>query len=76
MFLLMVEVKVYIKTEKKVKSAINMGTYNYGTNTLSHVALDMIPYYIWGNSSKDTSSVWDRVVSSNAKSFGYMLTGR
>ena len=41
----------------------NTGTKNYGADPVSpgHVIYDVLPYWIWGNSEKDTTPFWDRV---------------
>ncbi|MDO4792972.1 MAG: S-layer homology domain-containing protein [Filifactor alocis] len=49
------------KLQDETVSPENMGTYNYGSPfskplPISHVALDVIPYYNWGNSPEDTIS--------------------
>jgi hypothetical protein len=46
----------YIVTDPK-----NLGTYNYGTNKLSHILLDVLPYWFFGNSPLDTTKPWDRI---------------
>ena len=49
---------------KVVTDPANIGTKNYGSDpdTLSHVWNDVLPYYIWGNSSNDTTPFEDRVL--------------
>ena len=48
---------------KIVTDPENIGTKNYGTNPISinHIFLDILPYYLWGNSPDDTTSFYDRV---------------
>ena len=44
-------------TEPKiVTDPFNIGTYNFGTG-ISHVILDVLPYWLWGNS--ETDSGWE-----------------
>ena len=49
---------------KVVTDPANIGTKNYGSDpdTLSHVWNDVLPYYIWGNSSNDTTPFEDRIL--------------
>jgi hypothetical protein len=50
-----------------VTDPYNMGTYNYGTNYITHFAKDMLPYYLWGNSEvdSDVSFLWNRIVGAS-----------
>ena len=41
-----------------------MGTYNYGRNSLSHLFLDVVPYFIHGNSPQDPTTFGQRVIRS------------
>lgn len=49
---------------KIVTDPYNIGTYNFGAHPIDHVIMDVIPYYIWGNSEVDSglSFMWDRIV--------------
>ena len=38
-----------------VTDPYNIGTYNYGVTALTHLIMDMVPYYRWGNSEVDAS---------------------
>lgn len=41
---------VFNSKNELVKSSINMGTYNYcGPTKSCHFGLDVVPYYLWGN---------------------------
>lgn len=41
----------------------NTGTKNYGPDPISwdHIKYDILPYWIWGNSDKDTTPIRDRI---------------
>jgi RHS repeat-associated protein len=52
---------VYDRFGNLVTSAANMGTYNYGTNPVSHLFLDVVPYWINGNSPNDPTKVDQRL---------------
>jgi hypothetical protein len=46
------------------KNPTYWGTYNYvnaETNALGHIALDMLPYWIWGNNSDDSNPWYKRI---------------
>ncbi len=47
------EVIINARTGFVDNRAINMGTYNHGTNDFSHTFLEMLPYYIYGNTTQD-----------------------
>ena len=61
---------------KIVTDIENIGTYNYFPasskinniediiNTFLHMPFDVIPYYRWGNSENDTTSVGNRILGS------------
>jgi hypothetical protein len=53
--------EVYVPVPYIVTDPINQGTYNYGTNDLVHFCVDVLPYWIWGNSYLDTTSTHDRI---------------
>ncbi len=36
----------------------------YGATMVGHAVLDVIPYYIWGNSLDDTTTIIDRILLS------------
>jgi len=38
-----------------------MATYNYGTSVVGHFFLDMLPYYLYGNSWDDPTNFYERV---------------
>jgi RHS repeat-associated protein len=44
-----------------VNDPINMGTLNRGESKVGHVFLDVIPYYFFGNTADDPTSIWDRL---------------
>jgi len=46
-----------------VTDPFNMGTYNFGTNVITHAVRDVLPYWMWGNSPTDSGYVylWDRI---------------
>lgn len=46
--------------EVLVEDPIDIGTYNFGTNVVTHWFLDVVPWIWWGNTADDTSTVWDR----------------
>ena len=54
---------IFNKQGKIVIDPENIGTKNYGTDPISinHIILDILPYYLWGNSPDDTTSFYDRV---------------
>jgi hypothetical protein len=41
-----------------------MGTYNYGHNNVTHIFLDIVPYYIHGNSAQDSTTFSQRFMKS------------
>ena len=43
----------------------NQGTYNIGTHPSSHFLFDMLPYYAWGNTPNDSTSIFNRVLGPN-----------
>lgn len=54
---------IFDENGKIVTLPENTGTKNYGADPVSpgHVIYDVLPYWIWGNSEKDTTPFWDRV---------------
>lgn len=36
----------------------------YGATMVGHAVLDVIPYYVWGNSTDDTTTIIDRILLS------------
>lgn len=46
-----------------VTDPYNMGTYNFGTNIIAHTVMDVIPYWLYGNSEEDSDIkyIWDRI---------------
>ena len=50
-----------------VTDPFNMGTYNFGTNVITHAVRDVLPYYLWGNSPTDSGYVylWDRILGAD-----------
>jgi hypothetical protein len=46
-----------------VTDPANRGTYNYGPDqsSVDHVVVDVLPYWMWGNSPDDPTPVWNRV---------------
>jgi len=54
--------------EKPVKNVVNEATYNYfspnGISAIGHVATDVLPYYLWGNSKKDPTTFSERLTAS------------
>ena len=74
--------KKYMTTDKKkeviinfsdplnpeiVTDPFNMGTYNFGTNVITHAIKDVLPYWFWGNSPEDSGYVylWDRILGAD-----------
>jgi len=51
-----------------INSAENEATYNYfspnGISAIGHVATDVLPYYIWGNSKQDSTTFAERITAS------------
>ena len=45
----------FVDTPYIVRDPNNVGTYNFGTNYISHFFYDMIPYWRYGNSPEDTA---------------------
>ena len=48
-----------------VTASEDMGTYNYSspigiTGSIGHFFVDMLPWYIWGNSPDDTTTFTER----------------
>ncbi len=45
---------------------VNMGTYNYSSpdNWAGHFGDDVVPYWIWGNSPDDPTTLWERLTHS------------
>ena len=67
---------------KIVTDSANIGTYNYHSpvdlyNKIMHLAIDVLPYYKWGNSSEDDTLFEDRLLGyenmKNIRSFFYLL---
>jgi hypothetical protein len=60
---------VYDKDGYLVESDENVGTYNYyspnGLSGVAHTVVDVLPWYIWGNSENDKTSGWDRFWACN-----------
>ena len=50
-----------------VNTPENMGTYDFvppgGINKFIHGVVDVIPWIMWGNSEKDSTSVGERLLS-------------
>lgn len=49
-----------------VTDPVNQGTYNYQNagdffDNIGHLLQDVIPYWLWGNSPDDPTSLWDRL---------------
>lgn len=47
---------------------LNAGTYNFAHPTnepIGHGVLDVVPYFILGNSPNDPTSFWDRVTATH-----------
>ena len=49
------------QTYTHINDPINMGTLNRGESKPSHVFKDVVPYYLFGNSADDPTSMWDRL---------------
>lgn len=51
------------KNPEIVTDPYNMGTYNFGTNVITHTFMDVIPYWLYGNSEEDSDMkyIWDRI---------------
>lgn len=60
---------VYDKEGRLVTDPVNAGTYNFEppTNSSGHTKLDVLPYYILGNSPRDTTTIEDRVIWANLR---------
>jgi len=43
-----------------VDDPLDMGTYNYGTDVVSHWYFDVVPWIWMGNTKDDPSTIWDR----------------
>ncbi|MCD4813027.1 hypothetical protein K8S19_04985 [bacterium] len=59
------EMEGVYKDGKLVADSLNMGTYNFGSpkdNWFGHLVLDLVPYYLWGNSPDDPSTMKDRLL--------------
>ena len=55
---------VYDSNENLVTDPVNMGTYNKCDPTQSkigHFIKDMLPYYLWGNSKDDPTTIMERI---------------
>jgi hypothetical protein len=52
---------VFSKEWRLVVDETNEGTFNYGTNMVSHFMKDVFPYYIMGNGINDTTNFYQRV---------------
>ncbi|AQQ10435.1 Cell wall-associated polypeptide CWBP200 [Sedimentisphaera cyanobacteriorum] len=52
---------VYDSDGNILTNPANRGTYNYGTNWFTHFILDMVPYYIEGNSPTDPTTPSERI---------------
>ena len=50
--------------DKLVTDPKVMGTYNFGSSELAHVAKDVIPYILWGNSPDDPTTPAERFLRS------------
>ena len=56
---------VFNENGEKVTDSVNMGTYNYAnpeTNPIGHFFMDMLPYYILGNTPDDPSTFDERIL--------------
>lgn len=57
---------VYHEDDSVVKNDVNKATYNFASpdNALSHTVKDVLPYFLWGNSKKDPTTMWERITAS------------
>jgi hypothetical protein len=58
---------VYDENGNLVTDPVNEGTYNFNdpkTDWFGHIVNDMLPYYMWGNSEDDPTSIFERITSS------------
>jgi len=53
---------IYGKDERRRDDPLNGGTYNYGSGIVTHTSLDVIPYYILGNTPDDPTNFSQRVL--------------
>jgi len=56
---------IFDENGKVVTDVANIGTYNYfspdGFEGALHIAVDVLPYYKWGNDKDDTTPVENRI---------------
>ncbi|MGL4483959.1 MAG: hypothetical protein ACRCUS_03335, partial [Anaerovoracaceae bacterium] len=52
---------VYEASGKIEKDPRDIGTYNFGTNSASHLVLDVLPYLAFGNNKKDKTTRTQRM---------------
>jgi hypothetical protein len=45
-----------------VKDPSNLGTFNFSTAKIGHFFVDVIPYWLWGNSADDKTSLAGRIL--------------
>jgi len=55
---------VYDAQGKLVKDPANKGTYNFANDKIGHFFYDMLPYFKYGNSEDDPTTLWDRIKAS------------
>ena len=59
------DIEIILNEEDKlVTDPKVMGTYNFGSSELAHVAKDVIPYILWGNSPDDPTTPAERFLRS------------
>lgn len=52
---------VYIANGELVTDPTNAGTFDYGTNPVSHAILDVAPYMVFGNDEGDRTTYRHRL---------------
>ena len=45
----------------RITNPLNYGTYNYGTNPVTHTLLDILPYWAFGNTPDAPQTIWQRI---------------
>ena len=55
-----------IETKKRITDSVNLGTDNFSNpkSFIGHFFNDMVPYYLWGNSESDPTTIGERITHS------------